>query len=252
MVKEKKVRWTPTPTFLYRNYLYAKIADRFPKSKFFLDVGAGNGMFLKRLSDLGFSGESIDISRDAVKFAKSQYKGTKKIKIKQGNIFTYKSKKKYDVIFSFETFEHIKEDQKAFVKVYKLLAKGGTFVMSVPAHMSEWSKIDEIKGHYRRYERKELVEKIKKAGFKVDTVWTYGFPLLLLLRQISKTGQFIRFSVGGRDKDSLGEQSSIQEEYNPGLEKFVTNKFLTYIPFKFMDLFVGTDLGFGYIVIARK
>lgn len=252
MSRKKHTKWIPTPTFLYRNYLYAKIASRLPREKFFLDVGAGNGMFLKKLSDLGFKGESIDISRNAVNFAKSQYKGSSDIKIKLGNIFTYSPKRKYGIVFSFETLEHVKDDELAIVKIYKLLDKGGNFIMSVPGHMSEWSTIDEIKGHYRRYERRELIRKVRKAGFKIETVWTYGFPFLWLLRQVSKTGKFINFSAGKRGKDFLGKQSSIQEEYNPEMERLVTNRFLTFLPFKIMDLFVNTDLGFGYIVVARK
>lgn len=251
-VTAKNVNWVPTPTFLYRNYLYTKIAKKLPKNTYFLDVGSGNGAFLKTLSGLGLKGESIDSSKDAVEFAKKQHKDLQGIKIKHGNIFIYKPPRKYDAIFCLEALEHIKDDQLAIKKIYNLLKKGGVFVMSSPGHMSEWTKMDEIKGHYRRYERKELKEKYKKANFKIEVLYTYGFPFLWMLRRITGTGKFIKSFTQHLDKESRGKESSIQEEYNPKLKNIVANPYLLYFPFKIMDLFLNTDLGFGYLVVAKK
>lgn len=244
--------WLPTPTFLYRNYLYRRIVNKLPKEGYFLDVGTGNGDFLISLSKMGFRGESIDPSRDAVSIAQKKVQGNKNISVKLGNIFTYKPDRKYNVIFSFETLEHIKEDQKAMTKIFELLKPGGIFVMSVPAHMSEWSPIDEIKGHYRRYEKNELSNKLKKAGFDITSFYSFGFPFLYLVRKMSSGGKYIRTKTMKAGKDEKGRESSIQLEYEPKYRFIATNKYLLYPLFWIMDMFIKTDLGFGYIVVCRK
>lgn len=248
----KKSTWVPTPTFLYRNYLYKKIADTLPRNSYFLDVGSGNGEFLRVLSNLGFTGESVDISKEAVEYAKKQLRDVKGVTVKQGDIFKYKPSKKYDVIFCFETMEHIEKDALAMKKLYQLLKLGGTLVLSAPAHMKEWSQMDKIKGHYRRYERPEITKKLKSAGFKIKDLYTYGFPFLWFLRKVSSSGKYIKSFTQHMDQDARGRESSIQEEYSPKLKSIVTNPVLLWPAFKIMDQFIKTDLGFGYLVVAKK
>lgn len=252
IMSKQSIKWVPTPTFLYRNYLYKKIASTLPKNGYFLDVGAGNGEFLKVLSSMGFTGESLDISRDAVLHAQKQLKGVPNVTAKLGDIYKYKPKRKYDIIFCFETLEHVKDDQLALKKMQNLLKNGGYLVMSAPAHMSEWSKIDEIKGHYRRFERDELIKKYKNTNLKILNIYTYGFPFLWLLRRITGTGKFIKSFTQHLDKDARGEESSIQEEYNPKLKNIVANPLILFPFFKIMDLFIKTDLGLGYLIVAKK
>jgi len=251
-MRRQKIIWVPTPTFLYRNYHYKRLVKGLSKDSFFLDVGSGNGEFVKFLLDKGFCGEAIDISHEAVWFFKKQLGRAKGIKIIQGDVFKYKPAKKYDVVFCFETLEHIKDDAGAIKKIYSFLRPGGMILISVPAHMSEWDKMDEIKGHYRRYEKKEVFQKLRQAGFQKVKVFDYGFPFLWILRRITKTGKLITFFGQEKDKESRSEESSIQQEYNPKLKPIVANPLILYPMFKIMDLFIGTDLGFGYIAYGTR
>lgn len=252
MRSKKNISWTPTPTFLYRNYLYKKIVKSLPRNSFFLDVGAGNGDFLHSLADLGLKGEAIDISHDAVLFAREHLSGKKGIKIKLANVFTYRPRRKYDVAFCFEVLEHVRDDMGAIQKISNLLKERGAFVLSVPAHKSLWSKIDKVKGHYRRYEKAELIAKLEEAGFRVVSINTYGFPFLSLVRKLTSSGSFVKSRTQHLGRDARGRESSIQEEYTPRLKMLATNLILLYPFFKIMDLFTKTDLGFGYLAMAVK
>ena len=46
----------------------------------------------------------------------------------------------------------------------------GILFLYLPANMILWTKLDEIVGHYRRYEISKLKILIKKAGFKLMTI----------------------------------------------------------------------------------
>lgn len=244
--------WIPTPAFLYRNYLYKKIVNRLPKDSFFLEVGTGNGALLNYLVKSGFKGEAIDISLEAIEIARILLGERDNGIIKHTDLFSYNTKKLYDIVLCFETLEHIENDTFAMRKIYELLKPGGTFVLSVPAHEREWSSIDELKGHFRRYEKHDLRDKLRSSGFQINEMYSYGFPVLWLLRKISSSGRFLQTKSKRRDMREKTEKSSIEREYNPKLQFLVNNKLILFPLFKLMDLFLKTDLGIGYIAVARK
>ena len=86
--------------------------------------------------------------------------------------------KHYDVALCFEVLEHIENDLVFMEQINKTLENGGTFCGSVPCYMSKWQAVDELAGHYRRYEADELRLKLEKAGFSDIQIHTYGFPLI--------------------------------------------------------------------------
>ena len=245
-----KIEWAPTPTFLYRNYLYRMITSKLPQNSFFLDVGTGNGILLNQLIKEGFRGDAIDFSIEAIEFARIQLEGKNKDIVKLADLFKYKPEKKYDFVLCFETLEHIKNDLLAMEMINNLLKPGGMFILSVPAHKSEWSTIDEIKGHFRRYEKEELRGKLLTSGFSICEIYSYGFPLLSIVRKFSSSGKLVKSDGRDRTRERTKE-SSIVQEYNPKFQ-FLMKEFLFLPLFKLMDLFLKTDLGIGYIAVAKK
>lgn len=242
--------WVPTPTFLYRNYLYEKIIVKFNRKSNYLLIGVGTGFFLNRMEILGFNGKAIDISKEAIKIAKSNT-NSMKTDIQFGDILKYKTNNKFDLILSFEVLEHINNDQLAINNIFKLLKNQGKFIFSVPAHMSKWGRMDEMGGHFRRYERKELVQKLKIAGFKIKTIWTFGFPVLNFIQLISKTGFFTRTTLSTSKADKT-KKSGIRLDCDPKFKYLFSNKYILLTLFKLLDLFTTTDRGLGYIVVAEK
>lgn len=243
--------WVPSPSFLYRNEIYKKIIQQFSNKKYFLDIGPGNGVLLKSLIDLGYKGDAIDISKEAIAFAKDQLEGKKGVRIFYQDLFSYEPKKPYDFVLCFETLEHIKDDIGAMKKIYKLIISGGYLVMSVPAHKNAWSPIDELKGHFRRYSRDELNQKLNSVGFNIEKIYSYGFPLLWLTRKLSGSGKLLKSQSRKKDIISKTKESSIEQEYNPKIS-FLVKKSLLWPFFMLNNLFLNTDLGIGYIVIAKK
>lgn len=91
-----------------------------------------------------------------------------------------------DLVCAFEVMEHIKEDEKAFSEVYRVLRKNGVFVFSTPLFKKYWSAWDKMAGHKRRYEPVELEEKLKRIGFLIEKFYSSGGlvnSLFFLLRK---------------------------------------------------------------------
>ena len=93
--------------------------------------------------------------------------------------------RRYDGVYSSNVMEHIEDDVAALGALRSVLKDGGTVAIYVPAFMCLYSAMDEAVGHYRRYSRAELLEKLARAGFApvscryADSI---GFTASLALR----------------------------------------------------------------------
>jgi SAM-dependent methyltransferase len=86
---------------------------------------------------------------------------------------------RFDTAVSSNVLEHIKNDRKALENMFRVLIPGGHVVILVPAFMWLYGSLDEHLLHHRRYTRKELVEKVRTAGFDLVSVsWMnmFGMP----------------------------------------------------------------------------
>ena len=147
----------------------------FKKKINILDFGAGSGVNLNMLIRHG----RVDI-HEKNKFARSIIKKNKKI-YKVYNSFNFK-KKNYDLILLADVIEHIKKP-KTLLKCLKMyLKKDGYILITVPAYQFLYSKKDTVLGHYRRYNKKSLLNELK--GFKIKKISYFNtflfFPIMLI------------------------------------------------------------------------
>ena len=136
-----------------------KIMLKFIKTGPVLDFGSGFGIFCKFLNTSGFQCHGLEIDKEAL----SQ---SKKNKIKT---FTDLSEIDilYPVITSLNVLEHIDDDENAIKEITKKIEKDGLLILYVPASMKAWSQMDIDAGHYRRYEKKEIIKKLENNNLKV-------------------------------------------------------------------------------------
>ena len=90
-----------------------------------------------------------------------------------------------DGVFSSNVLEHIEDDEAALRQIFATLKSGGRLVLYLPAFMVLFSELDRTVGHYRRYGRREIVEKLRAAGFQIDSCYyteSVGFFASLLVR----------------------------------------------------------------------
>lgn len=89
-----------------------------------------------------------------------------------------------DVLLALDLIEHIKADVAALFEFWRVLKPGGILVLTAPAHKWLWSLHDEQLGHYRRYTRRELRQKL--SLFNVIKLTHFGglvLPGQLLVRR---------------------------------------------------------------------
>lgn len=236
------------PRYLMRkNALYKLLVKESCGGKSLLEIGYGAGEIFHLYSKMNLHVDAYDFSTEAYKYASKHYKG--------GNVCLLKNKtdikdRKYDYVVACEVLEHIEDDMQTLREWISYLKYDGKLIISVPAHWKRWGSSDEYVGHYRRYEKKELKEKIKNIGFKIEKIYTYDFPFCFLLDGIRNSSRKKQINKN-KSKEEASKISGIERDYN-AIVLNLSNPVLWKPFIIFEELFYKLDWGSSYILIASK
>lgn len=95
----------------------------------------------------------------------------------------------FESILYVDVLEHIENDREELRLAYDLLSNGGFLVILAPAHSLLYSEFDRNIGHFRRYNRRQLLDVVPSemkctSLFYLDSVGTLlSFSNRFLLRQ---------------------------------------------------------------------
>jgi 2-polyprenyl-3-methyl-5-hydroxy-6-metoxy-1,4-benzoquinol methylase len=149
-----------------------------------LEIGCGNGVvraMLERELDIPIDG--CDLNQRALETA-SHGEGRLLIyDIFDQNVEMLNA---YDMILLMDVIEHIDDDLGFLSASLKHLKPNGIVVINVPAHMSLYSKYDEVAGHKRRYNSAAIEALFRATNVQPVSIVQWGFSLvpLLLIRKI--------------------------------------------------------------------
>jgi SAM-dependent methyltransferase len=154
----------------------------------------------------------------------------------------------FDALCAFEVLEHIEDDASALRTWRSLLRPSGLLVLSTPAHPHRFGPTDELVGHYRRYTRAGLTERISAAGFEAATVAMYGFPLGYALEAIRD-----RLARRSSRSASMGERTRASGRTWQPPRSLAAATWAATLPFRFIQRpWTQSDLGTGFVATARN
>lgn len=71
----------------------------------------------------------------------------------------------FDSVICLNVLEHIEQDGQALRNIWACLRPGGCLLLLVPAHPALFGPMDSLAGHWRRYTRPVLKERLRETGF---------------------------------------------------------------------------------------
>ena len=74
----------------------------------------------------------------------------------------------FDLVTALDVVEHLDDDIAGLKEMRRILKKGGKTMIFVPAFMWLWGVQDDISNHRIRYTKKQIVERLEKAGFEIE------------------------------------------------------------------------------------
>ncbi len=151
---------------------------RIPHSELrILDVGCGTGANLEMLSQFG-SAEGVDVSDDALEFCRK-----KGLTVQKGlaEMLPYEDET-FDITTALDVIEHLDDDIAGLRELFRVTKTGGYSLIFVPAFMWLWGVQDDISNHRIRYTKKQIVERLERAGYTVERAtyanFTFFAPIL--------------------------------------------------------------------------
>ncbi len=200
-----------------------------------LDVGAGNGLFLRFFKEKNFSVTGIELEKKLVDLMKHN-PHLAEVPITQGDITKLKGKPEFDYVLASDVIEHIEDDDFAIHNLWSYVAPGGLLVITVPSHSFLYGKRDKLWGHYRRYDADYLLPKLQKLDGHVVSIKHWNFVGLIIF--------FIYEKILRRPP---AEGFRYKNGFIPQLLRFMVECEL-----RLESLLGGTPFGLTLIVAVRK
>lgn len=246
-------RWVPAPRFVLRRDRVLPLIGDLPPGRV-IEVGCGSGALLRELATRGHRCIGLETSADAVDVARRMLADFPDSQVVSAAGDDWQGQ--FDLLMAFEVLEHIEHDADALREWVKWLKPGGLVVLSMPAHMAMWSQRDAWAGHYRRYDRADMTALAQVAGLELERLECYGFPLSNLthwLGNLSVRGQ--EFAGGGVSQEEAtaasGTDRATAIRYFPW-QRSLPGRAIMAGACQLQRPFLGTNLGDGYLLVARK
>ena len=154
----------------------------------------------------------------------------------------------YDVVCAFEVLEHIEDDRQALAAWRARLTPGGFLLLSVPAHANRFGPSDTYVGHFRRYDRTQLRERLEAEGFEVLRWQSYGAGLGQLIDAVRNAILRRRQASATAEERTAGSGRLFQ----PQSRARAFFNYVVALPFRALQApFARTNVGIGYVVLAR-
>ena len=128
-----------------------------------LNAGCGSGEMNILLSqNPSWQVDALDVDYKAICLSQKlkEVNNISNLKIFHSKIEEHIPEEKYDIIVSNDVLEHIEDDVTAIKKIADMLKPNGIIFISVPALQWLFGYHDEMLGHYRRYNKRNLSKKL--------------------------------------------------------------------------------------------
>jgi SAM-dependent methyltransferase len=248
--------WVPAPRYLLRRALILRELRSIDPCEV-LEIGPGAGMLLHELDAYGFRCRGLEMSAAARVVADTLAREAgRDIRFFEDPCTDWAGQ--FGLLMAFEVLEHIERDLDALHEWRRWLNPGGCMLLSVPSHMRKWNPADVWAGHYRRYERASLLELVRTAGFEVERILCYGFPLANLVEKVNTRGyaqdvnEAVDSTTAGKHDNSARsgiDRQRIMKWYP--LIRSPLGKLALHGADLAQRTFLGTELGNGYLLRAR-
>lgn len=164
------------------DFLY-QLIHRYVKKGTILDIGAGTGMFLSYFKERGWETDGVELSKEAVLFAKKVFD----LKLKTGDFLKFSFKKNmYDVVTLNNVLEHLHQPKETLQAIRPLLKDNGLLVITVPniecigiKLFGKKSHLLQPPRHLYQFSERTLTNMLNRAGYTVIGVdhgyWVHNY-----------------------------------------------------------------------------
>ena len=161
-----------------RRHLLSTMIDRSGAIGPALDIGAAGGGNTAALIKAGIDATALEQDETGVQICK--HRGVPAV---QGDARSLQfASQSFNLVIAFDVLEHIDNDVLAISEIHRVLRPGGWFFVAVPLDETLWSPHDTAVGHVRRYDKGDLLAKLRRSGFSIRDQGSWNVLLKPVVR----------------------------------------------------------------------
>ncbi len=144
-----------------------------------VEYGAGTGTFSRYLRPLAQSLTLVEPSINLHAALRERFVDDASVEIRAMTLEEHVSQTApgaVDTVVLVNVLEHIEHDTWALSELSRVVAPGGYILIFVPALSFLMSKLDTMLGHFRRYHRAELEDRLAGAGIEILACRYFDLP----------------------------------------------------------------------------
>ena len=233
-----------SPRYLLREAVVYTILKRVRPGRF-LEIGTGNGNFLLFMHKLGWQGQAYDNSAQARAVARQALAaaGVTGITVED----SMPEQGGFDAVCFFELLGYL-EDPVDFLAALKPRLHANSRLVFSFTNSRHRGDAEKYSGDMACFDRHQVIAMLGAAGYRLDHLLNYGYPLSNMLRPLlnrhyrkrHRSGQSVSVADSGLEYARSGSSVS----------QLLCNRVTLWPFFLLQSLFRHTDLGTGYVVVA--
>ena len=150
---------------------YERIYRCNPHAHSLVDIGCGDGFFMNFCSKRGWEAEGIDLSPEAVAYARRQFH----LKATLSTLESFTFTKSYDVMILCDVLEHLTDPDSQLKRIHDHMDRHGLLFIQVPNVLGLKIPLNHGYGlpfHLWQFNVKSLTLLLQKNGFRIINYWT--------------------------------------------------------------------------------
>ena len=184
----------------FRNINLINLISSKAKGKKVLDIGCGSGNLIYSLEKCGMKTTGLEPIKELVSMAKERNPNANII---EGSVEKINSKitEKFSTITIIDVLEHVQDDIKVIQDLYNKLEDDGRLIIVVPSFPFLFSIRDVSMGHFRRYTKNDLIQKVIKNNLKIKEIryWNMlGFIPYLIFQKLFKNPEMTNLRTSNK------------------------------------------------------
>jgi SAM-dependent methyltransferase len=158
------------------NLMFLDTTKVLAKNQKILEIGSGVGTLLKHLLDQGYDAQGTETDNEYIKKSKELY-GNIPITSVNSELLPFEDNI-FNVVISFDVFEHIPNSDSHLAEVKRVLKNGGYYLLQTPNKYTnipfevirQKSLVAWKEDHVALHSYKGIIKRFKRNGFKVEVL----------------------------------------------------------------------------------
>lgn len=145
-----------------------------------IEIGSGIGNISNFLVPLTKNIVLTDIENDYIECLQRKFAGNSSVRVISHDISSGGiDGSPFDTIICVNVLEHIKNDDKALTSMHNMMDGESRLILLVPAFRVLYGTLDKRYGHHRRYNKSDLLKKLKHRNFIVEEIQYHNLIAVL-------------------------------------------------------------------------